>query len=234
MKKGQIVLEELLRNESISGFNRTKNPFDFTNTSVLVLSNLHETEAYKEAVLEDLRPYLKKELDIRVNRKIGYTQWEPEYRIRDDQFRLFPGLRIKDKRRVLDLEKIKARTFEEAGFSTEYIRSLLGINDAYEIRIQSSNLPIVEELARIFIEKTSFKSANSWPDPYDVPVIFILGGMSIGGFLEITMYQQRRTKNSLNFVQRNLNKDIEKTLEENGFEQAPCLANSLFVERCCN
>jgi len=150
----------------------------------------------------------------------GFTRWNL-------------GYKIKDGKRYLDLESIKENTLEEAGFSEEYIQSLIGINDSYEIRIESLSHRTLQELAQIFLEKTD-PDSNKWPDLYTVPVIFLLGTESIPYFLPVNMYQQRRVRDSLNFVQRGLNGNIEKILEEDGFERMNCLANSLFVERCCN
>jgi hypothetical protein len=234
MENGQKLLENLLRKEHISGFNRSFSAYDFSDSSLIVLSNFHDTERYKKSVLDDLGAYSQKELDIMIKRKIGYTRWEPEYRIRDDKGNLFPDLKIKDKQKYLKLEEIHSATLEEANFSIEYIGSLIGINDAYEIRIQSSSQSTIQDVARMFIEKTNLKSENMWPDPYDVPVVLLLGTESMVDFLPVTMYQQRRRKDSLNFVQRNLIKEIEERMEEDGFEKTHCLANSHFVRRCCN
>ena len=133
MKKGQKLLEELLRKRHISGFNRYFSAYDFSETSILVLSNLHETIPYREAVLKDLKAYA--DICVDVHKKIGFTRWRPDYRIRDDKGDLFPGIKIKDKQKYLKLEDIQSGTLREAGFATEYIRTLIGINNAYEIRI---------------------------------------------------------------------------------------------------
>lgn len=236
MKNGQKLLEILLRKRHISGFNRSFSAFDFSHNPVLVLSNLHETLPYREAVMEDLkeRGYPNQEMSVDVKKRKGFTRWDLEYRIRDDEGKLLAGLRIKEKDKYLNLEEIPTGTIEEAGFSEEYVRSLIGINDAYEIRIQSSNHEAVLGLARLFLDKTNPRSPRAWPDAYGVPVVFLLGTEIIEGFTPVTMYQQRRKRDNLSFVQRNVPEDIEKVLEENGFEQGNCLANSLFVRRCCN
>lgn len=236
MKKGQKLLEELLRNRHISGFNRSSSAYDLSDTSVLVLSNLHETAPYREAVLEDLRKigYPNPEINVGVKRRKGFTRWDLDYRIRDDKGKQLVGLRIKEKEKYLDLDKIPTDTLEEAGFSEEYIQSLIGINDCYEIRIQSSIPETVQGLARLFLDKTNPRYAKPWPDLYGVPVIFLLGIESTEGFTPVTMYQQKGKRNNLNFIQRNVPKEIKKILEEDGFEQANCLANSLFVRRCCD
>src|SRR3989338_862129 len=232
MKKGQRLLEALLRKDHISGFNRPFSAYDFSETSILVLSNLHETIPYREAVLKDLKAYA--DICVDVHKKIGFTRWRPDYRIRDDKGDLFPGIKIKDKQKYLKLEDIQSGTLREAGFATEYIRTLIGINNAYEIRIESPNHNTVQCLAKMFIDRTNSLSLEPWPDDYDIPVIFLLGAETMPDFLPVTMYQQRRRRDSLNFVQKKLAQEIEKQLEGNGFEKAYCLANSLFVERCCN
>lgn len=232
MKKGQRLLEELIRKDFISGFNRSFSPFDLTNNTLIVLGNFHDTERYKQAVLRDVAAY--PEIHITVKRKKGFTKWEPGYKIRDDDGNLYPGLQIKDQRKYICLENIPTATLEEAGFSQEYIQSLIGVNDSYEIRVESKNLHVMQDLAGVFIEKTDVKAIEKWPDLYDVSVIFLLGLETMPDFLPATMYQQRKRRTSLNFIQTNLDKEKEKIVEEIGFEKAPCLANSRFIRRCCN
>ena len=232
MKKGQKLLEELLRNEYISGFNRIAHPFD-PYTSVLVLSNIHETTRYKKAVLQDVKEK-DPTLQIHVHKKRAFTRWLPGWRIRDDIGKVLPNLKIKDEKSYLQLENIRSRTLLEAGFSQEYLSTLIGMNKGYELRIQSSDYKLMQDLAKLFREKTDPLSSNTWPDTYETPIILLFGLENIEGFLPVTMYQKREVSRSLNFVQRNLEKEVEKQLGEDGFEQAPCLANSLFVEECCN
>ncbi len=231
MKKGQKVLENLLREEHISGFNRVSFPYNFSNINLIVLGNFHETEAYKQAVIEDLR---KKDssLQLALHQKRGFTRWLPQWKIRDDKGKLFPNLKIKDKKGYICLEEIQTQTLAEAGFSEEDI--LIGINRGYELRVQSQGYKEIEELAKVFIEKTDKNSPNAWPDTYNTPIIFLFGMEHADDFLPVTMYQQKGERLSFNFIQRSLRKDREKILEEIGFEQAVCLANSQFVRECCN
>ena len=157
MKKGQKLLEMLVRKELISGFNRYISPFDLSGNSLLVLSNLHETKAYREAVQKDLkgRVHLDKETACTITKRKGFTRWDLGYRIRDDEGNLLPGLKIKEKNTYLNLEEVQTKTLEEAGFSEEYIRTLIGITDAYEIRVQCSHYNLVQDFqmhGQIFME----------------------------------------------------------------------------------
>lgn len=67
---------------------------------IIVFSNIHESDAYKEDMLHDMEKQGYKRQDIlkQIRKKAGAFIHDLEFRISDDEGNLLPGLKVKDVR----------------------------------------------------------------------------------------------------------------------------------------
>ena len=145
--------------------------------SVVTLSHIHETEAYKQDMLRSLGKlgYSPKFVLECLREKTGVFLWNPIYRTRNDKGQVLSGLRIKDliKGKYINLtelflEKSGIYIYDERGIEikeTEEERTLRNPwNDAYETPVLIlgeraleciKELPHFEPAVRIYLAENN-------------------------------------------------------------------------------
>ena len=118
MEQTKQTLDRLLEQRIITGYNIFDRIFERGKYN-FSLSNFHETEAYLEDVIRDINS-----LNLSVNFQIRDRQtafcWKPWHRFRDDNNKLYPNIKIRKQREIINLESILAQTFVEAGYNSDF------------------------------------------------------------------------------------------------------------------
>ena len=227
------TLDYLLQENAITGYNYFPRKLSSRTRSRLILSNLHETDAYLADVTNYLTAlgYPNEHTSLEIRAKFASARWLPQYRIHDDFGNVYPQLKIHDDNKILTLSEIPFQTLSAAGFSKEYIQSLIGKNKGYEIVLSSRRIFEIRKLADIFLEKAYNGSLEPWTDAYSVPYILIEGCTeSVPSFEEITLYRRMKGKEEYNFVALHLSQETADTLSYLGFIPRGCLVNKIFID----
>ncbi len=235
MRKIQRTLDKLLEEGHISGYNYFPQRLK-PGLYSLILSNVHETQRYFEEAMHDLYSwgYPNSNTTINLRKKFSSVKWDIHYRIRDDDLKLFPSLKIRSKQEYIKLNLILCRTLEEAGFKDE--EYLIGENEGYEIALISDSVKELRINAKRFIEKSNPKEENSWHDAYKTPFILILGELSlleepIEGFSLARICQNYSKGREYSFIYEEIDPIIANSLIALRSKFFPCLVNNLLLKQ---
>ena len=228
--------------------------------SIITFSNIHETEAYKSAMISDLEKlnYKSKTILGYIREKAGAFLHDLEFRIRDDEENLLPGLRIKDIRtgKYLDLEKFSEPLINYSQFK-DAKGYLIDEDQGWELDIPFNNKKELMDLVSLFLKKSGKdiydergemiketdeerKLRSPWADAYETPVL-LLGetalryASELPHFTSITKISLRKNSNEISFV---IHKNLEqlknllhyKQLVHLGFSEEHCLGNKPFTD----
>lgn len=252
-------LDSLLMSSIITGYN-WYNAVPRTNR-VVTFSHLHQTEAYKKAMLNDLVAlgYSKRRILGNIREKSSAFLHEPHFSIRDEKGNLFPSLRILDVRtgQYIDLEKyrqplIKYPEFEGADF-------MLRREDAgWQLDMPFSTKAELFQLVGLFTQKSAAslyddqgqkiqetpgqkRRRGPWPGAYEVPVL-ILGAKAMRYVEELCGFHRAKkltlieNRNEISFIIHEKYELLKQRMEfarldEFGFFEEDCLGNTLFIKQ---
>jgi len=229
--------------------------------SMISFSNIHGTEDYKQDMLTDLARlgYNPQIISGHIRKKGGaFLHDLGDFRIRDDNGNLLPGLRIKDIRsgKYLDLDK-----FTEPLINYPQFRDAEGylIDEDYgwELDMPFNNKKELMDLVSLFLKKSGEylydedgekivetyeekESRSPWADAYKLPVL-LLGEAALRyadelpHFVSATKVSLRENSNEISFT---IHKNLEtlrslphyKQLLQLGFEEEGCLGNKPFIK----
>lgn len=226
--------------------------------SIITFSNIHETEPYKDAMLNDLKKwgYDSDFLNSQMRQKFSALLWDPAYRIRDDKGDLL-RLKIKDLAReeYLKLENYGQTLIGYAKFLGSK-SNLLAEGEGWEIDIPFNNKVELLEVVNLFLRKASIYVYNKegieiqetdkerllrspWPDAYKTPVLIIGKGAleyhkELPHFDVATKMILVEDNNEISFIIHKhfeLLKDLTqyKDLQRLGFTEEKCLGNTPFL-----
>lgn len=228
--------------------------------SIITLSHIHETEGYKQEMLRDLAGlgYEPQTVLSHIRDKAGMFSWNPTYRIRGDDGKLLPGLRIKDIRtgEYINLEDYTKPLIEYPQFvdSKGYLvaedqgwelnvpfgdkQELLGLVDLF---LRKYGEYIYDENGIKIPETDEEKNLRSpWIDAYRVPML-LLGETALRyadelpHFSPATKIALKENSNEISFV---IHKNLERLrnlphyeqLLRLGFSEEMCLGNKPFLK----
>ena len=155
-KRNAIVrcLDDLLCEGTISGYNWYTQPAICDR--VVTLSHIHETEAYKTALLEDLEQqgYDPETLSGYFRDKGSSFRWDLDFNIRDSAGRLLPGLTVKrwQTGKSLELERYANNLREYQEFHGE---QLIGTDSGWELNLPFRSKKELLRLVALFLQKGS-------------------------------------------------------------------------------
>ncbi len=199
MEATKQILDALLEQRIITGYNIFDRPINRGKYN-FVLSNLHETEAYLEDVKRDFDS-LNLSADFQVRDRQTSFCWKPNYRFRNDNNNVYPEIILRKNKEIIDLEKITAQTFIEAGYSSEFCKGIFCENKALEINIACNLEEEIKKLAYLFNEHSFVKNKNAWRDAYKTPAIIIEGqNLEIKEFGEIFLFRKITSNYEASFL----------------------------------
>lgn len=227
--------------------------------SIITFSNMHETERYKEYMLEDLEKigYDSKILIDLIRQKRGVFFWYPNYRIRNDSGVVL-NINIKDLRngKYIQLEKYGSALIkhEEFLYSKGY---LLAEGQGWELNLPFKNKEELKCLSNLFLIKAGLHIYDEngveiqesveekllrahWPDAYETPVL-IIGKSAMDYAKELPHFDIAikialiENNNEISFI---IHKKIDflkqmhhyPQLQELGFTEEECLCNKPFLD----
>ena|GEM_PF-4014096 len=227
---------------------------------VITFSNIHETEAYKEDMLRDLEElgYNSQAVLKQIREKAGAFIHDLEFRIRDDEGNLLPGLRIKDTRTgdYICLEKYSeplinypefqdadgCLTDEDQGWELDMpFKGEKELMDLVDLFLRKSGKHIYDAQGNIIRETDEDQEFRApWSDAYKVPVL-LLGEIALRyvdrlpQFIPATKFSLKENGNEISFI---IHKNLEylkslnhyKRLLRAGFMEEECLGNKPFIK----
>ncbi|MBI4154776.1 hypothetical protein HY498_01680 [Candidatus Woesearchaeota archaeon] len=224
---------------------------------VITLSHIHETETYKQDMVNDLEElgYSPKFTLAHIRSKAGAFLWDPEFRIRDDLGDVFPGLGIRDLRTnfYLNLEKYKKQFLSAYSQFKDCKGKLVAEDQGWELNIPFNNRTELISLINLFLIRSAkfiFDEKNtkineeevhrSWRDAYETPVL-LLGEMALRYknelpyFDQVTKLSLIEGSNEISFVIHKNIKRLKKLKQYGdlmylGFGEEVCLANKKFID----
>lgn len=239
----ETILDNLLERRITSGYN-WYNAVPATNR-IVTFSHIHETDAYRDAMLADLvklgHQYEKVVKNMR--EKFGCFRWELDFHIRDEKGMLLKGTRIRKRDgSLLNLEEYTERTLES--YSTLSNILLVGESDGWELNVEFKEKEDLKNIAELFIRKSSSKSPDRWPDAYDLPVLVLGEGavayaQELPDFIPAKRIVLQRGNNEISFIIDRLFAPLQKMsefgeIQKLGFNIEACLANKSFIEQYVN
>ncbi len=210
----------------------------------ITLTNIHESEDYKEDMFADLEKlgYKRESLEGCIREKTGIFFWRPTFNIRETKGKILPGLRIKNIKsgELLNLSHFSGENL--LGYP-ELDGNLKAEDHGWEINIESKNTIELVKLAKLFTKKGLYRDKEEnkhWRSAYRVPVI-ILGKKAadhrekLKNYYPARKFSLRRKRNEISFIiEKNLSRLKESfqytILKEVGFEEELCLANIEFIK----
>ena len=264
------ILESLLKGNNsslekvISGYNHFPECIDLKNYNILTFSHMHETKTYLSAVMEELKSleYFNS-MVLKKRDKYGFFRWEPGFKFRDDNGKVYSVIKIKDMitGKYLNLESLEGSTLKEAGFSEEQIKNLTCENKGWEMNMASDNEKNIIKLTNLFVKKSSIDKFDDngnitieteeekalrcpWPDAYEIPVLIVGGEIEkirerIKGFVPVKLFKHQSKGGEYSFIIDEKYSLLKKLKEfdrifELGFKEEVCLANIPFIKRYVN
>lgn len=208
----------------------------------IVFSHIHESDAYKQAMILDLEKleYSREFILANIREKWGVFLWELNFIVRDENRVPFPGLNIRNTATgsILDLSRYSGSTLEEY---SELDGVLQGEDFGWELNLPFYNKKQLLELTDLFMRKSLAGRIDSWPGAYEVPVI-VLGQAALiydsdlPSFSPAKKLYLKQNKNEIYFIinenyQRFESHTSYKRLIELGFIEEKCLVNDRFLKR---
>ncbi|MBW2974008.1 hypothetical protein KY346_06500 [Candidatus Woesearchaeota archaeon] len=226
---------------------------------VITFSNIHETESYKEDMLRDLEElgYDHKDILNQIREKAGAFIHDLEFRLRDDDGNLLPGLRIKDTRtgKYIDLENYQDALINYQEF-TDAEGCLIDEDQGWELDMPFKGERELMSLVNLFLKKSGkhiydvrgniIKETDEeqdarapWSDAYKVPVL-LLGETALRyadklpQFVPVTKFALKENNNEISFIIHNNIKYLKSLnqytqLLRFGFAEEECLGNKPFI-----
>ena len=227
MKHTKSTLDKLLADKVITGYNYFPMRLPEENVATLSISNVHETKAYLLDVITSLWDlgYPNNSVSIRSRFKSSITEWDKDYRIRDEMGDLYPRLRLRRRDKYLDLSIIPYPTLGAAGYSDKDISEIVGETDGYEIALPTSSSKEVRTVARLFLQRAKQGNQDSWKGAYRTPFIVITGGRRIRGFEQARLYRKQTRDSEISFVAYDLPSGLTNVILNKGFCIQGCLVN---------
>ncbi len=208
---------------------------------VVTFSHSHETEAYKQAMLEDLANAGLGDATDKIRNKGSAYLWKPQFRHRDERGRVLPGKIIKDLEtgEMVDLRKYKLPLSRYAKFKNSFGRLVCEDGLEWQIDVPFKTKAELLQLSALFVRGAY--GAGGWPAPYDLPLIIIgraarkyLNDARINNnFSLATRFYLVCGENEINFIigkalQRLEGSNEHGVLKESGFRKEACLVNTQF------
>ena len=242
----------------ISGYNWYGSALQ--SDSRVTFSNIHESEDYKAAMIEDLKKldYRRRYIAERIREKGGTFFWNPEYSTRNNKDEILGGLTIKNLKtgRCVDLRKYRKPLNEYKRFKNSKGR-LIAEGYGWEIDIPFRKKERLIRLVDLFLRKAGLFIHNEdgkrlresvqekklrapWPDAYRDPVLLI-GEIALKYLDQFPEFDETyrlslvRNNNEISFViHKNLdflrNLPHYENLCRLGFSEQRCLANKPFLK----
>lgn len=229
------------------------------SNSVVTFANIHETEAYKEAMMRDLEKqrYDRRTVLSNIRAKGGAFLWNFGYRIRDDNDSPLAGLKIKDLKtgEYLDLTKFDKSLSNYPSFAGRK-NDFVAEDSGWELDIPFGSKEELFRLVSLFQRKAGLhkydengvivqeteeeqKLRAPWTDAYEVPVLLVGENATqyaaeLPHFTPATKIALKENGNEISFV---INKKLRRLkglphyqqLLDLGFKEEPCLGNKPFI-----
>lgn len=229
------------------------------SNSVVTFANIHETEAYKEAMMQDLEKqgYDRRTVMNSIRAKGGAFLWNLGYRIRDDNGVPLAGLKIKDLKtgEYLDLTKFDKPLSNYPSFARRK-NDFVAEDTGWELDIPFGSKEELFRLVNLFQAKAGIRKYDEngqivdeteeekklrapWTDAYEVPVLLvgenaIQYAAELPHFTPATKIALKENGNEISFV---INKKLRllkglphyQQLIDLGFKEEPCLGNKPFI-----
>lgn len=194
-KKAVGCLDNLMTYEGrpvISGYNWFNRVPE--SGRVITFSHIHETDAYRNAMLGDLesKGYDREHVLSCIRKKSGTFLWDIRYRFREDNWEILQGLQIKDVRtgEYIELEKFNEdslRAYDQFKKSQGY---LIAEDKGWELDLPFKNKAELMLLIDLFLRKSGKyiyddegreisetaaqrESRAPWDDAYETPVLVV-------------------------------------------------------------
>jgi hypothetical protein len=229
------------------------------SNSIVTFSNIHETDANRKDMTEDLLRlgYNPERISAGIRQKGGAFLHEPDFRIRGDDGQVLPGLRVKDarKKEYLDLNTFKNSLTQHPDFQNA--NYLIAEDQGWEIDIPFSSKEELLRLADLFLRKAGMYLYDNkgevveeteeertkrapWADAYEMPVLLI-GQAAVQYAKELPQFTQAtkiclvENHNEISFI-INSQLDLLRSLQQYkllltlGFTEELCLANTPFIK----
>ncbi len=224
----------------ISGYNWYSTVIPEADRAI-ILSHLHETQAYQEAMIKDLETlrYHKDDIVKRIRNKGARHLWDPRFIHRDEKGELL-HLTLEDKRSgvCINLQPYQS----PLSFYPEFVQSkgyLIADEQGWEINMPFHSKQELKTLTSLVLEKSTREHEKPWPDAYKIPVL-LLGKSALDCAKELPDFECASKismyggNNEISFV---IHKSLiilkasehYKELMDLGFSEEPCLANKSFV-----